>query len=101
MTYEWWLFLFFKINILTYAETSDFLLAAVRSPLVILLCLLPLLLVWVLVRADQWRQRPAPAAYRPPPTARVGRPVTAGARALTDAGHRRLHFGVPGGAPGR
>jgi len=57
MTYEWWLFLFFKINILTYAETSDFLLAAVRSPLVILLCLLPLMLVWVLVRADQWARR--------------------------------------------
>ena len=72
MTYERWLFLYFKINILTYAETSDFLLAAVRSPLVILLCLLPLLLVWVLVRADQWarrrwRQRPAPAAFHPPP----------------------------------
>ena len=41
MVYDLWFFFYFKINILDYSETSDFLLAAIRNPLVILLSLIP------------------------------------------------------------
>ena len=41
MIYDLWFFFYFKINILDYSETGDFLLAAIRNPLVILLSILP------------------------------------------------------------
>ncbi|MBC7805492.1 MAG: hypothetical protein H7145_05010 [Akkermansiaceae bacterium] len=34
ITYDFWFFLFFGVNVLNYADFSDFLLAAVREPLV-------------------------------------------------------------------
>ena len=38
---DWWFYRYFGINILDYSETGDFLLAAIRNPLVIVLGLLP------------------------------------------------------------
>ncbi len=45
LIYDLWFYAYFKINILDYSETSDFLLSAVRNPLVIVLSLLPILLL--------------------------------------------------------
>jgi hypothetical protein len=50
LIYEFWLFLSFRINIVDWAETTDFLLAAVRTPLVIVLSLVPLPLAIALDR---------------------------------------------------
>jgi len=58
--YELWFFMYFGINILEYVETSDFLLAALRTPLVVVLAVLPVLLVWLLVRGNQWLHRRFP-----------------------------------------
>ena len=54
LIYELWFFMYFRINILEYVETSDFLLAALRTPLVIVLSVLPLPLVWLLIRSNEW-----------------------------------------------
>lgn len=35
-------FLMFRINVFDYAEPSDFLLAALRDPLIILVCIAPI-----------------------------------------------------------
>ena len=35
-------FLMFRINVFDYAESSDFLLAALRDPLIILVCIAPI-----------------------------------------------------------
>lgn len=51
MIHDLWFYLYFKINILDFSETSDFLLAAIRNPLVILLSLLPVALLFALQRA--------------------------------------------------
>ena len=50
----------FRINIAEYAETSDFLLAAARAPLIILLSLAPLPLLLVLAWFDRWSRRRFP-----------------------------------------
>jgi hypothetical protein len=50
MIHDLWFYFYFKINILDFSETSDFLLAAIRNPLVILLSLLPIALLFVLQR---------------------------------------------------
>ena len=42
MIHDLWFYFYFKINILDFSETSDFLLAAIRNPLVIILSMLPL-----------------------------------------------------------
>ena len=39
MVYEWLLFQRFGVNVLDYADVGDFLLAAVREPTVVALCL--------------------------------------------------------------
>jgi hypothetical protein len=49
----------FGVNIVDFAEVSDFLLAPVRDPLVVLVSILPLLIVWVyrrmtLAAVDRW-----------------------------------------------
>lgn len=43
----------FRVNVLDYADTSDFLLAALREPLAILLALLPALAILVIVRVHR------------------------------------------------
>jgi len=53
LIYDLWFYMYFKINILDYSETGDFLLAAIRQPLVILLCLLPLLIIYVFVKLHE------------------------------------------------
>ncbi len=45
LIYDLWFYFYFRINILDYSETGDFLLAAIRNPLVIILSMLPLLLL--------------------------------------------------------
>ena len=42
MIHDLWFYFYFRINILDFSETSDFLLAAIRNPLVIILSMLPL-----------------------------------------------------------
>lgn len=42
MIHDLWFYFYFRINILDFSETSDFLLAAMRNPLVIVLCILPI-----------------------------------------------------------
>ena len=60
LIYELWFFMYFRINILEYVETSDFLLAALRTPLVILLSLLPVPLAWLLFQLNHWLRRRYP-----------------------------------------
>lgn len=45
LIYDLWFFAYFKINILNYSETSDFLLAAIRNPLVIILAIVPVFML--------------------------------------------------------
>jgi len=45
LVHDWWFYRYFRINILEFSETSDFLLAAIRNPLVIILSLLPIALL--------------------------------------------------------
>jgi hypothetical protein len=60
LVYSAWLFLYFRINIIEYSETSDFLLAAVRAPLVILLAILPALIVFLIGKVVAWARRKFP-----------------------------------------
>jgi hypothetical protein len=53
LSYEFWFFKYFRITIVEYVETSDFLLAAIREPLVIVLAVLPLILVRLYLRLDR------------------------------------------------
>jgi hypothetical protein len=66
LIYDLWFFFYFKINILDYSETGDFLLAAIRNPLVILLAMLPLgiLSIGVQLREVASRKSPRYDAYR-------------------------------------
>lgn len=57
LIYDWWFFRYFRINILDYSETSDFLLAAIRRPLVILLCLLPLVILAMGRQIRRWARQ--------------------------------------------
>ena len=45
MIHDLWFYFYFRINILDFSETSDFLLAAIRNPLVIILSMLPVLML--------------------------------------------------------
>jgi hypothetical protein len=60
MTHDWWFYRYFKINILDFSETSDFLLAAIRNPLVIVLSILPVGLVYLLQRFREVAIRRSP-----------------------------------------
>lgn len=54
-------FLLFRINVFDYAEPSDFLLAALRDPFIILVCIAPIPVVWLYFRltyALQQRAKP-------------------------------------------
>jgi hypothetical protein len=50
-------FLMFRINVFDYAEPSDFLLAALRDPLIILVCIAPIPLLALYFRGAAWLQR--------------------------------------------
>src|SRR5688572_14420491 len=60
LVYDARLYAEFRVNIAEYAETSDFLLAAARAPLIIVLSLLPLPLLLVLAWFDRWSKRRFP-----------------------------------------
>lgn len=67
MIYSAWLFLYFRINIIQYSQTSDFLLAAIRTPFVIILAVLPALIVLLGGKVTSWARRKYPrydARYR-------------------------------------
>jgi hypothetical protein len=53
MIHDLWFYFYFKINILDFSETSDFLLAAIRNPLVIILSLLPIALLFGVQRVRE------------------------------------------------
>jgi hypothetical protein len=57
LVYDASLYARFRINIAEYAETSDFLLAAARAPLIIVLSLLPVPLLIIVARFDRWARR--------------------------------------------
>jgi hypothetical protein len=61
MIHDLWFYFYYTINILDFSETSDFLLAAFRNPLVILLSMLPLAILIVMqslrqtaIRKSEW-----------------------------------------------
>ncbi len=72
MIRDLWFYRYFRINILDYSETSDFLLAAIRNPLVVILSLVPigmLLLAarireYAIVRSPKYRARAAKSVAR-------------------------------------
>jgi hypothetical protein len=64
LSYEFWFFKYFRITIVEYVETSDFLLAAVREPLVIVLAILPLFLIRLYLRFERWLRLRSPRFAR-------------------------------------
>ena len=50
MIHDLWFYFYFRVNILDFSETSDFLLAAIRNPLVIILSMLPIVILLFLQR---------------------------------------------------
>ncbi|MEO7457998.1 MAG: hypothetical protein ABIY52_17205 [Gemmatimonadaceae bacterium] len=54
-------FLLFRINVFDYAEPADFLLAALRDPLIILVCIAPIPVVWGYFRISYGMQKRAKA----------------------------------------
>jgi hypothetical protein len=50
-------FLMFRINVFDYAEPSDFLLAALRDPLIIIACVAPIPIVALYFRMAYWLQK--------------------------------------------
>ena len=61
MIHDLWFYFYFRINILDFSETSDFLLAAIRNPLVIILSMLPVAILLgfrklreTAIRKSQW-----------------------------------------------
>ena len=62
--YHVWLFREFKVNVLDFSDASDFLMAAIRQPLVIFLFVLPIGLLWLIYRVDAWLRRRVPAYQR-------------------------------------
>ena len=59
--YHVWLFAEFEINVLNFSETGDFLMAAIRQPVVIFLFVLPFGLLWLIYRVDALARRLIPA----------------------------------------
>src|SRR5688572_30810781 len=60
LVYDARLYAEFRVNIAEYAETSDFLLAAARAPLLIVLSLLPIPLLLLIGAFDRWTRRRFP-----------------------------------------
>ena len=65
MVFNFFYFAAFGINVLEYSEPSDFIVAAVQSPVVIVLCILPAVVIWlvVLLRRAARRRIPRYDAY--------------------------------------
>lgn len=76
LMYEFWFFRAFGISIVEYVETSDFLLAAIRTPLVIVLAFAPLILLWLFSRLSRWLRRKSPTWDRLERRAGGDRPET-------------------------
>lgn len=62
ITYDWWFYLFFGVNILEYADFTDFLLAAVREPLVMVFTVLSAVII-LLFQEMNYRARIRFPAY--------------------------------------
>jgi hypothetical protein len=60
LVYDAWLYMYFRINVIEYSETSDFLLAAVRTPLVIILSVSPILILWAVTRLRRQARKTFP-----------------------------------------
>lgn len=56
-------FLRFRINVLDYAEPSDFLMAALRDPLIVLVCVAPIPVVALYYRGATWLRGRLPANH--------------------------------------
>ena len=63
-SYELFLYLQFRVNILQFAEPLDYLFAAVRQPVVLVFTVLPVVLLWLLAHSDRWVGRQIPAYGR-------------------------------------
>ena len=60
IAYDFLYFARFRVNILDYAETGDFLVAALRSPLAIIYSVLPALVIWLVALLRRWVRRVSP-----------------------------------------
>jgi hypothetical protein len=60
IAYDFLYFARFRVNILDYAETGDFLVAALRSPLAIIYSALPALVIWLAALLRRWVRRLSP-----------------------------------------
>ena len=60
IAYDFLYFRRFGINILDYAETGDFLVAALRSPLAIIYSVLPAIVIWLVALFRRWLRRLSP-----------------------------------------
>ncbi len=57
MMYDIWYFIRFRVAILNYAETADFLLAALREPLVVMLSLVTVPVFKIFMRTGRWLRK--------------------------------------------
>ncbi|HET7457207.1 MAG TPA: hypothetical protein VFJ74_06110 [Gemmatimonadaceae bacterium] len=60
VAYAFFYFIQFRLNILDYAQTGDFLVAAIREPVAIFYCVLPVGLLWLLAHFRRWVRRVSP-----------------------------------------
>ena len=58
--YDFLYFRRFGVNVLEYAETGDFLVAALRAPMAILYCVLPVVAIWLAAQLRRWVRRVSP-----------------------------------------
>lgn len=90
-------FYMFRINVFDYAEPSDFLLAALRDPLIILVCIAPIPLLSIYFRFARWLQRRTKSKWitgtekQQALTAKYRRPIFA-ATAVVWATAASLHY---------
>jgi hypothetical protein len=60
VAYAFFYFIRFRINILDYAQTGDFLVAALHEPVAIFYCILPVGILWLLANFRRWLRRVSP-----------------------------------------
>jgi hypothetical protein len=63
MLHRGFVLLYFRINLLDYAEPSDLLLAALRDPLIVLVCIAPIPLVALYFRGAHWLRQRFPRSF--------------------------------------
>jgi hypothetical protein len=63
MLHRGFVLLYFRINLLDYAEPSDLLLAALRDPLIVLVCIAPIPLVALYFRGAHWLRNRYPGSF--------------------------------------